>query len=413
MKKKIFFLRHFNDIDNIVPVIYYLLEKKNYKVDIVIYSLHYDFRGNQLLRFLQEKYQDRVLITWIGEALNYPYMITKNRLIRLSNYAVRRLTGLPTLEQAIKVGKKKEIITDFLSNILHSEDEIPTQVLFDQNRTSVISGLISSLRELGIETIKSLPVSPWINMNVLRQVDFIELDAEVFKKKHDYSGFDRIGQVDPYYSQSLEEFFQCLGEKSPFDGKIELLGSLRYSREWLDVLNSEIMKPYLPPGIPKGDKPTVLILPSHPKNNSFWDEYHRTLQFLSQFDRFDFIIKPHTRYDTKYRSLPPNMKLDRSSSTSQLIDWADIILYWSTSVALEGFQKGKKMICLDFLNGNYSSYKKFNVTYLCNSRDDLMKILLKHSESENEPNNQGIIKNIIYHGSDDDIISRYLTYIEE
>lgn len=415
MNNYLFFLRHYNDIDNIVPAVFTLLKKINCKVTIVIYSVDYDYRSNQLLKFINDQYPNQVKIKWLGEALNYPYKVTSNKKYCLWNYRVRRLLGNPIIEKATRLGKNRDVIDIFLQKIF-DEYGFPVQVIFDQNRSSDIAGILDSLRKLGVKRIISLPVSPWINVNVLRQIDFIKLDANLFKRQHDYSGFDEIGQVDTYYSDNLEQFFSYLGEESPFKGKVKVLGSLRFSNEWLDVLSSDEMKPYLPHALTRGKKPTVLILPSHPKNNSFWKEYERTLKFLSQFDHFDFVIKPHTRYNTAYKDLPNNMKLDKETSTSTMIDWADIILYWSTSVALEGFQKKKLMVCLDYLNGNKSLYSILNVGIICRSKDDLLKIFVPKSNNniikclEDSLHSYQKIDGIIY-SSGKDIEKKYLDFI--
>lgn len=413
MKKHLFFLRHYNDIDNIVPAIYFLVERENCEVKIVIYSLDYDYKSNKLLQFLEHRFKDRITINWIGEVLNYSERVRVDKRYRINNYRFRKLFRLETIERAIIGRGKDNRLSQFIEKTL-KECDYPTKVIFDQNRTSVFSNLLTILREKGVKQIVSLPVSPWMNTNVLRQVDFIKLDADTFRKKHDYSGFDKIGQVDPFYSQSLKNFFQMLGQESPFEGKVEVLGSLRYSKEWLAVLQSDEMAPFLPPKLQKSEKRSVLILPSHPKNNSFWEEYKRTLHFVSQFDQYEFIIKPHTRYDTAYDQLPKNLTLDRTSTTTQLIDWSDIILFWSTSAALEGYQKGKVMVCLDFLNGNDSSYRRFNAGYICHSRDDLMEILMHNKKSDNSKlikNYDSLISSIIGSVKKGNIAGKYIKYL--
>ena len=295
----------------------------------------------------------------------------------------------------------------------------PASVIFDQNRSTEIAGLLSALRRSGIARIISLPVSPWININVLRQTDFIRVDSAVFWKKHDYSGFDGIGQVDPYYSDSLRSFFRLIGHPSPFQGREQMLGSIRYTEDWLVVRETHVVpgafREFLPPISPQ--KRRLLVIPSHRKNNSFWEEYIRTLHFLAQFDDYDIVVKPHTRYGNDYDDLPEEITLLPEIDTSSLIDWSEIILFWSSSVALEGFQKGRTMINLDFLNGNRSIYADLGAGFQCRSRDDVLAVLcsqevLHKAELESREGCDLLLKHVIQGGGDDKVVERYLNFIQ-
>jgi hypothetical protein len=86
-------------------------------------------------------------------------------------------------------------------------------------------------------------------------------------------------------------------------------------------------------------------------------------------------VKPHTRYGKDYDDLPEEITLLPEIDTSSLIDSSEIILFWSSSVALEGFQKGRTMINLDFLNGNRSIYADLGAGFQCRSRDDVLAVL--------------------------------------
>ena len=362
----LFCLRHFNDVDNVLPAIHFTLERRQVVATVLIYSVDYDFREDLSLRFLQETWGERVRVVWIGDVAGFPRAALgvplRSKLLARPGRFVR------TFDKAM-VAWLKPLFTDW---------GIPQRVVVDQNRTGVISGLLATLRELGVKHIVSLPVSPWMNFNVLRQTDFIDLQDQKFSTKHDYSGFDAIGQVDGFYASQLGKIFGLLGDASPFRGRDEVVGSIRYTREWLAIRDGYVSHSRQPKTLSSlaPDIKRVLIIPSHRKNNSFWDEYLRTLAFLAQFENYQFAVKPHTRYGDGYENLPKNIDLYPGVDTSVLIDWADIILFWSSSAALEGFQKGRTMIRLEYLNGNRSTYEELGAGYACHSRDDLLEVLL-------------------------------------
>lgn len=418
MKHYLFCLRHFNDIDNITPAIHFLLERRPVRVTILIYSLDYDYRSDPSLQFLQRTWGERLRVVWIGALAGYKeFLIFKPRL-RKFYQGWRAIFRKPVLSWAIAKSDAQGNWALWLRNLFDSWG-CPSTAIFDQNRTSTIAGLLAALRGAGVERIVSLPVSPWINFNVLRQVDFIKLDADEFWKKHDYSGFDEIGQVDSYYSDSLEGFFKLLGHPSPFQGRERVLGAIRYTDDWLSIrakyVNDVDAKGRLPSK--NSGRQRLLVLPSHRKGNAFWDEYLRTLQFIAQFEDYDIVVKPHTRFGDGYNNLPENIGMMPDVDTSHLIDWSEIILFWSTSVALEGFQKDKTMINLDYLNGNHSLFTLLGAGYLCTSRDDLMKVLLSNQEMQNaemvSANGRDLVlQNIIEGGQGSNVVERYLEFCE-
>ena len=411
MKHYLFCLRHFNDIDNITPAIHFLLERRPVRVTILIYSLNYDYRSDPSLQFLQKTWGERLRVFWIGALAGYSEWLVYSIRSRYWSYLWRQFIDIanPNKNDSLKE-KLASIFTDWGA---------PEAAIFDQNRTYLIAGLLNALRSCGVSLVISLPVSPWINVNVLRQVDLIRLDTKDFKKKHDYSGFDAIGQADPFYSESMTVFFKLLGHPSPFQSRERILGSIRYSDEWLNIRKHffKANSPMLSAKSQTAYRRRLLVLPSHQKNNSFWDEYLRTLQFISQFDGYDILVKPHTRYGKGYSNLPKNILLATEADTSGLIDWSDIILFWSSSVVLEGFQKGKTMINLNYLNGNRSVFTLLGAGYSCNCRDDLLEVMLdegkmKEAEAASVLGRDLVRRNIIEGGLGVGIVDRYVEFCE-
>lgn len=444
----LFCLRHFNDIDNITPAIHFLLQRRPVRVTVLIYSLDYDYSNDPSLCFLQRTWGRRLSVTWIGRLAGYSDVLITRPPARLLHRQLRKLLGLPVLERAITQTQNAEWMQGLLKPLFLEWGD-PATVIFDQNRCSVIAGLLAAFRACGVKRIVSLPVSPWININVLRQVDLIRINAEVFWKKHDYSSFDAIGQVDTYYRDSLEALFKQLDHPSPFQGREKVLGAIRFTDEWLEVrqtytLDTNTKKrlaktvsgtefftdEWLPNHLPylaEADidvsaalppRRRLLVLPSHRKNNTFWEEYLRTLHFLAQFEEYDIIVKPHTRYGDGYDDLPENIRLVPELDTSALIEWSEIILFWSSSVVLEGFMKERIMINLDYLNGNRSVFTLLGAGYICHCRDDLLTVLLNNKVMEQavEASVQGrelLCSQVIQGGQGKGVVDRYLDFCEE
>jgi hypothetical protein len=418
MKRYLFFLRHFNDIDNIAPAIYFFLKQdEKHRADVVLYHEGYDYRNDPNLLFLKSMFGDRFSYTSLGEyfglstpivlgkaslkrqveiflfwltqkmGLSYDNVITGCRRIMAS--IVRRNTGgKPTLMDICLGQTDSKIIRQGLDKLL-SHPIRPSLVVFDINRSYMVRGLLDNLRALNIPNIICLPVSPLINYNVMREKHLVDIWSEKFKQENDYSGFDALGYVDENYVCSYNKLLPLAGLHSDLDGKTKSLGSIRFCPEWLDI-RKQIFAPYAPSS--QSSKPKILFLLSRSISNVNLDEVLITFEILNSFSDFEVLVKGHTRkviYDKPINY--PNIFFIEDEDSSALIDWADIIIFWSTSVAIEGYIKDKTMVCLKYIVGNKNLYAKYDAGYVAHCRDDLVSFFLHYRKDGRVPgyNNEG------------------------
>lgn len=417
-KRYLFFNRVLNDIDNIAPAIYFLLKSETSScVDILIYSDSYDFRDDPNLNFLKNTYPNRVSVTWLGTLLgiNINWYFSNN-LVKFIVKAIGRLfpsKSVTRVASQLRVSQDK--INRLMMNWLIKKNKASLAV-FDQNRSHAVQGLVAAIRHTGVKHVVSLPVSPFSNVSTLRSVDMLEMDTALIAKKHDYSVFDRVGVVDRYYLMSLGKAYKAKGMESPLAKLAEPLGSIRYSKEWLEIRQKE--KLYPSPVINKSEKTIITFFLSDPATNVFWDEVLRTITFISKMPDYKLIIKPHTRHKPPKLRMPANVILDSITPSSALIDQTDIVLFWGSSIALEAYVKGKFMACLDYVNGNLSIYKIFNAGFIMQHRDDL-HLLLSHYRSEsstidyNKDGIEAMLREVVSGGHDKAVPERYLEFIRD
>lgn len=407
MKRYIFFLRHFNDIDNIVPVIYYWLnESESHKADIIIYGGGYDFKNDDNLNFLNNSFKDRVFIEFIGF-----FFPTKKRSVRPAKKAVKNMIlkisgrfGI-NIEKMItdyreKRAKNKSIglsensiihkdspffgqtinaSTETLKNVLF-RDVKPSLIIFDINRTPSLREMFKIIKTIIPINIIALPVSPIVNYNVMRASKYVNVYSEEFHELHDYEGFDKIAFTDLHYANFYRNFMHKSGLKDSLSDISIAVGSLRYSDEWLKKRDYFII-PFTDTFKKKGIK--IAFFPSLPKSNVNWNEFLITCELLGLMNECNTVIKWHTRqeFDPKsYKS--ENVKIEPEVNSSSLIEWADIILFWSSSVAYEGYVRNKTMICLSYIVGNRNVYEDYNAGYIAKCRDDLFLILKEYIETK-------------------------------
>lgn len=362
MKKRyLFFLRHYNDVDNITPAIYYYLQdsERNY-ADIVMYD-QYDYQGDINLAFLLNTFPDRVRLY----GLHNPVHV-----------AVQRSDGPQEWTQAVEL---------FLAALI--QDGPPVRLaVFDINRTKPLQPMLAILRKYGVRYIVALPVCPLINVNVMREYEFDSPGSQYFECQHDYSGLDAVAFVDAGFYEHYEQFHDAIGRASSLRGKVTILGSLRYTPEWL------ALRPCPKSTMPSSDGRTkLLLLLSHSKSNVNQREVELIVNMIRQFPEYDLVIKSHPRdYSAQFDVLGLDERGQLDSGV--LIEWADVVLFWSTSVAIEGYLKNKMMVCLAYVVGNLNLFSQFDAGYIARCRDDLYVFLHKYrTHPENiKYNNEGI-----------------------
>lgn len=455
-KRYLFFLRHYNDIDNITPAVYYFLnESDSHIADVILYDSSYDYRNNENLEFLKDSFGERFSYKWLGEYIginpvvhdrskalaadseptNSLYLFFKGLLnfliksiLRMKNFStsvIRAKFMKPKTEGRTKnqtstdigslcrgINKNNELTDDTVKAILF--DKIfPSLVIFDINRTSEVKGLLVSLRKHGVKKIICLPVSPLINFNTLRQEKLVDLRSEMFYMLHDYSGFDAIGYVDNYFIDSYNRTFKLLGIESTLKGKTRTLGSIRFCPAWL-----KIRERYIKPFQYDTDKIKTVLFFSNPVTNINWAEVERVLDFFLNYPEYCLLVKHHTRTQIKKDQINfPHVAFVDDTNSSALIDWADVVLFWSTSIAIEGYIKNKTMVCLSYLSGNRNLYELYDAGFIVRCRDDLHEFLELYKyyaklATFNRIGIQKLIDRVIVPGGDK-VINNYLEFMRE
>lgn len=438
MKKRyLFFLRHYNDIDNIAPAIYFFLEQDNeHRADVVIYSEDYDFREDDNLRFLAENFGERFTCQWLGSFFGLDVNKHFNRINKgnarrfksflkiikekIKEQARKHCSFLFKLQRKIK---KQITKVNFISQGLADQKRInekmglilnknryPNLVCFDINRTKPIKGLLEALRYHGIGRVICLPVSPLINYNTLRQYKLFDLRTEEFLELNDYSGIDRLGFVDNNFTDSFNKTFDLLGADSTLRGKTCSLGSIRFCPQWIKIREKRIRPIDL-----RTEKIKTVFFLSHSKSNVNCKEVEIAIELLKQYSEYEVLVKSHTR-DRQHFS---KQKIENvhyvDYDSSALINWADVILFWGTSIAIEGYIKNKTMVCLKYVCGNKNLYDKYDAGYVARCRDDLHEFLEIYRKKRTPPryNKEGICKllegDIIPGG--DKVIDNYISFM--
>jgi hypothetical protein len=457
LRRLLFFLRGHSDTDNIVPVIWFLFDDDaSAIVDIVYYHLDFPYLAHPYITALQSRFGNRLKISWIGNFLGLGYDDLFERE-EISSAQAERLreslsldwdvfdhvfkTKLPRDRSLLGIirhrrsqSRRRAPILSF-NNLVAATSHItayspyivqavrqaciawvigegppPCLAVFGFQRGKSLLGLFDALRSVGVEKIVRLPNSPIINVNILRKPSCVvpnEVESEL-----DFTGFDAISYTDRYYPESLRQLFAEMGWGDPLVGKLAVLGAIRYCPEWLAV------RPRPPAFLsPNHDNRIKLaFFLSRAKTNTDWQEVSRTLRILDSFPRFHVIVQPHPRDHDVIDIVGRQAEVRADVPSPSLIDWADVVMLWGSSIGLEALLQDKTLLCPTYLNANRNVYEMFGGGWMLRCRDDLVLALAKiqrdpDARAYQQRDVDRLIHEIVFAGDSKPVPARYLEFL--
>ena len=396
VKKYVFFIRGYNDWDNIAPIIYYLAKSSTAKIYICFYVL--DLRYTELFKYLQKNLGHRIHV----------FCVPKKIFPKINEFIIRILNKFSRLLKIKKIFKSNNNVSDNLLDewlrLIKAKEPSRIVVIFDRTIDPIIEKVKNNLKDL--ESIfVSCPHGPMTNVN--RMMYKYQL-----KKVYNFESLridtkDQLSKYLQYYHYLIFadhaelEFNKkyCKPyDNSSFDkSRIRTMGSIRYCKEWLDHVEN-----YTPKLLNnKNDKLKIVFFMKKFEHNVFIDEVYRTLKIFASFPNIEFYIKPHTRgMIFKSKIDAPNIYIDYESSSSYLINMADVIFFYGgTSIILEALTKKKLTVCLDYLDTNINIFDYYNACQILRCRDDLCFFLdsnISNDMEKNKASREKILEDIVY-----------------
>lgn len=416
--KALFFLRHYNDIDHITPVIFKWVNS-GHQCDVVLIGSA-KFRDDFRIQFLSSLEQVRV--AHIRE-LFPPLEYIKWRLqMLLLTGNLRRLIIGPLIRSLAESfpAEKRDPLWRYTANKLlkRTFDSADKGVIaFDWiERNSVIcvewvEVVVRMARDMGLGAV-SLPHgdSPHANQ-LIRRGEWLVKPDNLFSTANI---FDKLVVPNELCAKRFRPFLD--------DQAIAVLGSPRFCSEWLPKLN-EILPPS-PLTQNEGQLKIVLFL-RKANFTTFWEEVGEMVQMIAALPGVVLIIKPHTRSGWK-QSLTKDKAVQRLTNVSiakdnahstHLMNWADVIIDIATSVVFEAIRLKKPVLAADYLHAGRSTIAEYLPETELRCRDDVYE-KINHFLSNgcdnfyNESHRQRFLDEILDVGGDE-VLPRYVRLLEE
>ena len=415
--KALFFLRHYNDIDHITPVISKWIEAGHIG-DIVLIG-NPKFLNDYRIKFLNRL--DGTRVAHIRDLLPPREFLRWRLQMLLLSTSLRRLFIAPFVNALARIydAKRREPIwrnttRHLLERSFKGIDE--GVVVFDwitkDSPVSVewVETVVSTARTMGLGTV-SLPHgdSPHANQLIRHHEWNLKPDALFSAARI----FDKLVVPNELCARRFRPFLD--------DQSIAVLGSPRYCDEWLGKLAT--LSPALLPTRSDNQLKVVMFLR---KSNftTFWEEVSEVVGMIAAFPGVELVIKPHTRggwrqpltKNSSLRSLPNVSVASDDAHSIHLMNWADVIIDLATSVVFEAVKMKKPVLAADYLHAGRSALAHFMPETELRCRDDVYKrideFLSNGCDSFYvEEHRQRFISEMLHAGKED-VLPRYVALLE-
>jgi hypothetical protein len=374
----LFFVRHFNDIDHIAPVVW-RMKQDNYPVAVYCMNPRYEIAEDYRLQFLKN----------IGVPVNYlhhEFDHQRGRIYRLlQNFMTRGFAWQKTLETSgktqaspggslpAKAAGLMGVLFYKLTRLIYYNSGWARSILkrtgaavicFDHIRPSlyVVNSLLKAAGSASIPTV-SLPHGVMLYTN-----------AAPKPKASDKRRLAKFNRFD--YILVPNQLRKDLLVRSGVDEKkVSVLGSPRYCSQWQEQ-NKKILPPNSVVENHDSSKLKVVLMASKPQCQVDVMRLKKTLRLLVQFPGVDAWVKPHTRSSGEDIVDDPRLTDASRVLTAQLCEWTDVMLVVGSSVITEALMQGRPALYLKYLHDNTTLFEDLGACWVINDEAELKDALL-------------------------------------
>jgi len=383
----LFFVRDFNDIDHITPVVW-KMKRGNYPVAVYCINPKYDIQSDYRLNFLKEF---GVKVDFIYNAFDQQlgWLHRIMRFLFLLCFDIRKVFDRDGRQQpsfwseafsrlAKRTGywlynltRSKFYDTNWAQKFL--EQSQARVLCFDwiRPRKYVVESLLKAAKAMSIPTV-ALPHGVFLYTNDLVQIG---------PKKE--GQFDRYNDFD-YVIVQNRLFKETITRSGVTGDKIFVLGSARYCKEWM-AQNNKILPRKINSTDDKSGKLKVIFMTTRPHYRIDVERMLKAFNLLANLDGIEVMFKPHTRTGkeaTMYANLPLSNVADVSSV--ELCEWADVTLVIASSIIIETLIRRKPVLYLQYLHENTTEYEKMGACWPIHSETELQAALLSLKDGQKE-----------------------------
>lgn len=418
----LFFVREFNDIDHITPIVW-RINRDHYPVAVYCINPAYDIHRDYRLEFLKRAgvrvdfaydafpralgFQHRFL-RWISrKCFAGANRIPGRTKPFFSIFLIFRWLLAKIAEKVHNKGSKRAYCNETWGRHVIAQSGAKA-LCFDHINPDrhVVKTLVKAAKAAGIPTF-ALPHGVFIYTN-----------NPVRNGATDEDRFDKFNRFDYIVTQN-ELRKNVLVRAGVLEEKISVLGSARYCKEWmaqnrLIVPRSKAWHRRKPEGL------KTVFMTTRFDYRIDVDRMLRTFDLLAKIDGINVVVKPHTR-SGKEAEIYNRISLSNAADISSvdLCEWADVVLAIASSIIIEPLSQGKPVLYLKYLHENVTQYEEFGACWTIHDEGELKNALqsLKTDPTNVPYTDESVhrfLAEIIYGGTSKiDVLKEYEHFIVE
>jgi len=378
---KLFFIRTFNDVDHIVPIVYKLAEYGERTIWVFCLNPSFDIKNDFHLKFLREKF-DNV------------------RVEHIYYYAERNYA------QISENGVNQHFLTDAMAKKLLKELDA-TVLVFDyliDSAQSMADSLINAAKQLSIPTIGVPPGLPIFSEGYRPDIDFYRREV---RTELDYNIVPH--HIDADYR--IDHGFKA--------ERIRVLGSARFCKEWRNILYNILPTDMLPDSGNRKRLKVVYMERGADLHGKYREVIEKTIVKISHLDFVHFVIKPHTRAEkVHFKGIPDSVEIAGNINSLNLIKWADVVIGTNSSILIEALLQDKILFYPKYFHKDKMIFHDMNACWSVNNYGELEEALKKifsgnFSKPYTKQDVDRLIETVVYGGQRDrDVLGEYIQFIQ-
>lgn len=368
-----FLVRSIPDLDHIAPIAY-ALSQRGARVSVFGASYFLDIDNDFRLGFLRKECGVQVRLL-----LNLPDGKPARRLAALGFLFLARYAPFRRIRIMLRATQYWFLNESWANSVL---DEAGTQVLsFDYlpiDAHPVTRTLARAAQGRGIPVVV-VPHGSDVLYHETRSV----IHAQ--KAEHKI-----VSRKDLTYAYADPDF--------PSE-EIKVLGCARYNREWMNICDKVVQKDFPTEGLPGEPGKLKVLGCSRPRIGFYGDD--PVFEKIKNLPNVDLIVAGKPRAAEGMRGIKQEWT---GYPTTRLIQWADVVVFAGSSIAMDALTKGKKLLFLKYLCENdLFTFDTYNACCQINSEGELFDTLHKLNGNRNlslylQENVDRLIEDTVYAG---------------
>ena len=407
----VFLVRHFNDIDHIVPIVYRMLKDQAAELSVFCMDPVLDVGNDFRLMFLKKRFgcQPRYiyqahtptilhrLFAILVCALPYWKMPVGLRWFsRVSRRVARRVYGSAWRGRLYNVEWAEAFLRDSGVDCL--------VVDFGEKRKFIYAPIADAVSNLGVRLIG---VSPGM-----------DTQSNLYWTNRDLSAPQVLAENWSWITEFIVEGHGTKDKyaKRGFSAEsMTVLGNTRYCEEWLQVYHG-ILPPQPLPCSGTG-KLKVVYMDHAAVYRANTENIVASLRALAQLDYTDLIVKAHPRVGLSDPRLAEFGRVDSETHSVHLIDWADVVMSFGSSIVIEAYNLNKIFIYPKYFHQNQVRWEDYGACWTVDSQGELLSALKDIHEGTHrlpygEDQIRAFLTDTVYGGDPSrDVLGDYVDFI--